>query len=215
MGRDRDHKKRDHKKRRELRFVAKLSGANEVPPNNSKTTGQFYAIFKKDTLYYKLVLENIVGLTAAHIHLGQPGENGPVVATLYGEVGPSGPLCKVVIKGKIRSCDLLGRLFDKCIDALIDEILAGNTYVNAHTDEFPGGVVRGQIERDRKKKHDKSCSSSSSSSECESSSSSCSSSSSDSCSSSSDSCDCEDHKRRRQGRAQAKPSKAAKAHHKH
>lgn len=186
----------DHKKKSKVyKFVAKLNGGNEVPPNSSQTTGRFYGIFKKETLYYKLVLENITGLTVAHIHLGQPGVNGPPVAFLYGPVGPSGLLCKVEIRGKIRSCDLVGPLVDDCIDALLREMKDGNTYVNVHTEEFPGGVVRGQIEKDRHKnkhhhKKESSCSSSSSSSE---SSSSCSSSSesSSSCSDeSSESCGC-------------------------
>ena len=180
----------DHKKKSKVyKFVAKLAGGSEVPPNGSQTTGRFYCIFKRETLDYKLVLENITGLTVAHIHLGQPGVNGPPIAFLYGPAGPSGLFCRVEIKGKIRSCDLVGPFVDDCIDVLLREMKGGNTYVNVHTEEFPSGIVRGQIEKDRHhKKKESSCSSSSSS--CSSSESSSESSSSCSSEESSESCGC-------------------------
>lgn len=157
---------RHHKKTSKLyKFVAKLTGCNEVPSNKSRTCGRFYAIFKQETLYYKLVLKNVIGLTVAHIHIGKPNMNGPIIAFLYGPIGPSGKLCKVEIRGKIKSCDLVGPLVDDCIENLLREMKDGNTYVNVHTEESPSGVVRGQIEKDNHHKKKESSSSSCSYSE--------------------------------------------------
>ena len=47
--------------------------------------------------------------------------------------------------GTIRAADLRGPLAGMPLDALLAEINVGNTYVNAHTVQFPGGEIRGQI----------------------------------------------------------------------
>ena len=58
--------------------------------------------------------------------------------------------------GTITAADLVGPLAGQPLSALIEEMPAGNTYVNVHTDDgvappntgpgdFPGGEIRGQI----------------------------------------------------------------------
>ena len=140
-------------------YVAHLNGDNEVPPNDSLAQGQ--AIFKvsKDgtSIEYRLVVANIENVVASHIHIGAPGENGPVVAFLYGPAEPGGGFTSgVLASGTITADDLVGPLAGQPLSALIDEIEAGNTYVNVHTNDgvvppntgpgdFPGGEIRGQI----------------------------------------------------------------------
>jgi CHRD domain len=48
-------------------------------------------------------------------------------------------------KGAITSADLLGPLEGAMLSDLIDEIEAGNTYVNVHTVEHPDGEIRGRF----------------------------------------------------------------------
>ncbi|MFO7663396.1 MAG: CHRD domain-containing protein [Chloroflexota bacterium] len=130
-------------------FRAHLSGGEEVPPNDSKATGQAIFRLRDDGLHYKLIVANIQNVTMAHIHLAPAGENGGVVAWLY----PSGPPPQlipgrssgVLAEGVITADDLVGSLAGATLDDLMDEIRAGNTYVNVHTSQFPGGEVRGQI----------------------------------------------------------------------
>jgi hypothetical protein len=62
----------------------------------------------------------------------------------------------VVAAGTITAANLTGPLAGQPLSALVDAIEAGNTYVNAHTNDgvapvtgepgdIPGGEVRGQI----------------------------------------------------------------------
>jgi hypothetical protein len=64
---------------------------------------------------------------AAHIHDGPAGTNGPILFFLNG--GP--------------------RIWEGTIPPLTSEqqakLLNGELYINAHTDEFPTGLIRGQI----------------------------------------------------------------------
>lgn len=133
-------------------FTAHLSGDEEVPANDSKATGQ--AIFKlneeEGVLYYKLIVANIENVRMAHIHLAPAGENGPVVVWLYPEGPPpqliEGRFQGVLAEGTITEDDLRGPLGDSSFEDLISAIRNGNTYVNVHTIQFPGGEIRGQIQ---------------------------------------------------------------------
>jgi len=94
---------------------------------------------------------------ASHIHVGAPDVNGPVVAFLFGNVPPAGGRTDgVLATGTITAANLVGPLAGQPLSALVDEIEAGNTYVNVHTNDgvdppntgpgdFPGGEIRGQL----------------------------------------------------------------------
>ncbi|HUG08292.1 MAG TPA: CHRD domain-containing protein [Acidimicrobiia bacterium] len=128
-----------------------LTGAEEVPAVETRAQGQ--AIFKLSSdgteLHYKLIVANIVDVTQAHIHLGAAGVNGPVVAFLYPDGPPplliEGRFQGVLAEGVITADNLLGPLAGEQLSALIDAIEAGETYVNVHTVQNPGGEIRGQI----------------------------------------------------------------------
>jgi hypothetical protein len=85
----------------------------------------------------------------AHIHIGPAGVNGPVVVWLYPEGPPpqliEGRFDGILAEGVITEADLVGMLAGMTMDDLVAEMLAGNTYVNVHTTQFPGGEIRGQI----------------------------------------------------------------------
>jgi hypothetical protein len=132
-------------------FRAHLNGAQEVPPADTRAQGQAIFRLSKDgeSLHYKLIVANIENVTMAHIHLAPAGVNGPVVAWLY-PAGPPPQLIEgrfngVLAEGVITAADLVGPLAGADLGDLVDEIVAGNTYVNVHTSQFPGGEVRGQI----------------------------------------------------------------------
>jgi hypothetical protein len=129
-------------------FTAHLSGGEEVPDNNSKATGQAVFKLRDDGLHYKVIVANIQNVTMAHIHVAPAGENGPIVAWLY----PGGPPAQLIpgrssgilAEGVITDNDVVG-IFSGDLEALLEAMRAGNTYVNVHTSQFPGGEVRGQI----------------------------------------------------------------------
>ena len=143
----------------EENFVAHLSASDEVPSNESLAQGQ--AIFQLSAdgtqLDYTLIAANIDNVVFAHIHLAPAGVNGPVVAFLFGPAAPGGGrFSGVLAQGTITADDLIGPLAGQPFTALVDAMLAGNTYVNVHTDDgvapggtgpgdLPAGEVRGQI----------------------------------------------------------------------
>ena len=129
-------------------FHAILEGDEEVPPVDSDAKGA--AIFRTSNdgteLHYRLIVANIEDVTAAHIHLAPRGENGDIVAFLFDPEEPTeGRTNGVLAEGTITSEDLVGPLEGSTLSELIDEIEAGNTYVNVHTVDHPSGEIRGQI----------------------------------------------------------------------
>lgn len=114
-------------------FAAVLNGANEVPPVDTDSSGVGRLHLAEDgTLTWEVAVRDIAGITAAHIHKGAPGVSGPPVITLFdgtGDFDPDNPI----------SGD------DPLTPEQIEDLLAGNYYINVHTSDNPGGQIRGQI----------------------------------------------------------------------
>jgi len=127
-------------------FVANLSGAAEVPIVPSFATGQ--ATLKlndqRQDLDFELAVEDISGVTQAHIHVGLPGENGPVAAFLFGPVPPLGLFNGELGRGTITEADLIGE-FEGDWEGFAQALRDGQCYVNVHTADYPPGEIRGQI----------------------------------------------------------------------
>lgn len=134
-----------------LNFAAHLTGAQEVPSNDSKATGQ--AVFKLnkagDELSYRLIVAHLENVLMSHIHVAPAGENGPVVAWLYPSAPPPalipGFSNGILQTGVITADDLVGDLSGEDLSELVDLMKEGNTYVNVHTSQFLPGEIRGQI----------------------------------------------------------------------
>jgi hypothetical protein len=128
-------------------FKAKLTGKEQVPMVKTAAKGEATFKVSKDgkEIMYKLIVKNIVDVTAAHIHEGSMGKNGGPVANLF--IGPKkeGKFSGTLAEGTITEKDLIGSLSGKSISDLIDMIKTGNAYVNVHTDNHPDGEIRGQI----------------------------------------------------------------------
>jgi hypothetical protein len=132
-------------------FRAHLSGSEEVPAADTEAQGQ--AIFQLneagDAIHYKLIVANIDDVQMSHIHLAPAGSNGGIVVWLYPDAPPpqliEGRTDGILAEGTITAANLVGALAGQSISDLVAEIMAGNTYVNVHTIDFPGGEVRGQI----------------------------------------------------------------------
>jgi|SRR5437867_690823 len=140
--------------RSELR--ATLRGIEEVPSIVTQAEGQFHARISDDktTIAYELMYEDFAtDVLASHIHVGQRGVSGAVVAFLCGGGGkPTCPLRSGTVNGTITQADIItvpaqeitgtpAESFAKVIEA----IGAGVAYVNVHSAAHPGGEIRGQI----------------------------------------------------------------------
>lgn len=132
-------------------FRAHLSGNEEVPAVETLAQGQ--AIFRLnetgDAIHYKLIVANIDDVLMSHIHLAPAGSNGGVVVWLYPDGPPPqlipGRTDGVLAEGTFTAADLVGALEGASIGDLVDEIMAGNAYVNVHTLAVGSGEIRGQI----------------------------------------------------------------------
>ena len=141
-------------------WTARLTGKNEVPPNDSKAHGAatFRIVWGDsvgtgadgtdslaiDGIEYRVRVSNLNDLTAGHIHIGAEGVAGPVAVNLNPRTGP-GRSTGVVAEGTIRTSDLVGPLAGMTLRDLYSLLQSGEAYVNLHTTAYPGGEIRGQI----------------------------------------------------------------------
>ena len=139
-------------------YSVHLDGDTEVPANASLGTGQ--AIFKLSpdgtSLDYKLIVANLDNPVAAHIHVGPPGVNGPVVVLLFSGPPGTGTANGVIAEGTVTAANLTGPLAGQPFSALVAALNSGNAYVNVHTNDgvppagtgpgdLPGGEIRGNF----------------------------------------------------------------------
>ncbi|MGI8565564.1 MAG: CHRD domain-containing protein [Pyrinomonadaceae bacterium] len=157
-----------------LTFTTTLSGLNENPPNNSPGTGN--AVVTVDTIANTMTVSaSFSGLvttvvpatglpsatTAAHIHCctppGDPGANVTVATTT-----PSFPGFPLGVRAGnfSNTFDLLatstynsafitqqgGGTVAGARAVLLNGLQNGQTYFNIHTNAFPGGEIRGQLQ---------------------------------------------------------------------
>jgi hypothetical protein len=112
-------------------FHAMLNAASEVPPKDTKGSGEAMATLdtaSKD-LTYTVTFTGLTGpATMAHLH-------GPAAAGA--NAGVQVPL------GNNPSSPINGSA--KLTDAQVANLMAGNWYVNVHTAVNPGGEIRGQL----------------------------------------------------------------------
>ena len=121
-----------------------LSGDQEVPPADTQAAGiaDFSPSNDGDSIDYTINADDIVGVTAGHIHYGIEGQNGPIAVTLFEFDSTQDEVSE---SGSINADDLLGPLEGMQISDLVDAFNDGNTYVNIHTEHNPNGEIRGQI----------------------------------------------------------------------
>lgn len=115
------------------KFTTQLEGEQITRPADPDGTGtaSIRVNAGKGEVCYTLTVRNIAPATAAHIHEGAPGTDGPVVV----EFAPP-------TSGTSSGCVQVGR-------ELAREIIVepSDYYVVVHNAEFPAGALRGQMAR--------------------------------------------------------------------
>ncbi len=122
------------------RYSTVFSGAKEVPANNSSATGKITIGLATTPGYANSITETVNlqlnQVTAMHIHSpADPNTTAPAQVTLFN--GPAGSFTNPYTKN----------LFILPANVLTD-IDAGKAYVNIHTNQYPNGEIRGQLECD-------------------------------------------------------------------
>ena len=106
-----------------------LSGANEVPPVTTTASGTGTVTIKDDRSVSASITVTGMTATAAHIHEGAAGANGPVIV----------PFTKTA-DNTFAAPDGA-----KLTEAQYASYKAGNLYVNVHSAKNPPGEVRAQL----------------------------------------------------------------------
>lgn len=105
-----------------------LSGANESPPVTTSATGGGTITIGDDGSVSGSVTTTGIAGTAAHIHQGAAGTNGPVIVPFQKD----GDTYKAPAGAKLT-------------EAQVASFKAGDLYFNVHSAANPGGEIRGQL----------------------------------------------------------------------
>ena len=123
-------------------FSARLSGQGEVPPVQTIANGTADLVPTNDSINYFVNTTNLEGILAGHIHLAPPGQNGPIVVTLFNITSPQDLF---YLKGNFTGESLEGPMQGNTLSELIGVMNNGTSYVNVLTKQNPNGEIRGQI----------------------------------------------------------------------
>ena len=106
----------------------KLTGDQEVPAVTTTATGVGTIVIKDDKSVSGSIKTTGIEGTVAHIHLAEPGKNGPPIVTL-------------TKNENTWSVPEASKLTDEQYKAFKE----GNLYVNVHSAEHKGGEIRTQL----------------------------------------------------------------------
>jgi len=127
------------------KYRAKLDGNNEVTTLKTTYKGVINLKKKNDMLTWKMNLTGISGLTGAHIHQGQAGENGKPVVDLLKVSKQKDTANVILMRGNVTDSSLTGPMAGQTIADLKTAMANGNAYVDVATASHPDGEIRGQI----------------------------------------------------------------------
>ncbi|MEL7536531.1 MAG: spondin domain-containing protein [Pseudomonadota bacterium] len=130
---------------RKTLFRSRLTPSQEVSAElvDSRGRGNAFAVsLGGEVLQIDIGFRRLTGpVVMAHLHLGQRGTNGPIVANLTPDIKGNR------VWAKINAHDVIGPLAegeDPYLN-LLNELAAGNIYINLHTEANPAGEIRGQV----------------------------------------------------------------------
>ncbi|WP_242929114.1 CHRD domain-containing protein [Pontibacter vulgaris] len=117
---------------------AALTGSQEVPPVTTQATGTFKGSYDKNTnrISYTITFQGITPIEM-HFHSGAVGVDGPAIVPINPGSDPysgSNPFISPLVGTTA-----------PITEAQEAELLAGNWYINIHSDQFREGEIRGQI----------------------------------------------------------------------
>jgi len=110
-------------------LAVKLTGDQEVPAVSSAATGVGTIVIKNDKSVSGTIKTTGIEGTVAHVHLAEPGKNGPPIISLTKTADNTWS----VPEGA------------KLTDEQYKSFKEGNLYVNVHSAEHKGGEIRAQI----------------------------------------------------------------------
>lgn len=130
-------------------FVTSMSGREETPPVTTTASGVSIFHLSKDglSMEYKLIANDIISVTAGHIHTGTFGVPGPVVVTLVSPSACTVDGTQIKCEGTFTAANFVGQLAGHPMSDLVAMMREGRAYTNVHTSAHPSGEIRGQLGR--------------------------------------------------------------------
>jgi hypothetical protein len=132
-------------------LTATLSGGDETPAGiNTGALGTAEVSVDATNREVAVTLKafNIpTATTAGHIHIGSRGTPGPTVLNFPSSLnGRTGDFTMTFRLGDTPGVFIARPAIGiNTIDDAIQAIVGGNAYVNIHTQQYPGGEIRGQL----------------------------------------------------------------------
>jgi hypothetical protein len=133
---------------------ARMDGTEEVPPVDTGAAGVATFEVSEDgaSVTFKVIAWYLEDITMGHIHIGQPGVNGPIVSVLV-DFAPLDATSGETRNGLLGEGTITGAEvtavpeegFDGSIGALVRAMRSEGSYANIHTVAYPSGEIRGQI----------------------------------------------------------------------
>jgi hypothetical protein len=116
--------------------ISPLGVSDETPKTgDTDGTGMFLGYYDTKTgrFCYEIDVADIARATAAHIHMGGPGEAGSVYI----------PLIQPNARGTVANCLPINTKNKDLIETVLKNPMG--FYVNIHSTDFPDGAIRGQL----------------------------------------------------------------------
>ncbi|NJP37539.1 CHRD domain-containing protein [Alkalicoccus luteus] len=125
-------------------FMGEMTPEQEVHEVESDATGHIHVDVSEDgdSIYFEVEAYDLTDTLEGHLHSGPAGENGPVELFLFENDEPM-DYDGEIASGTLTEADLVG---DLSWEEFSMELVAGNIYANLHTETFPDGEIRGQLE---------------------------------------------------------------------
>ncbi len=143
-------------------FTAAMDGAQCLPePITTPATGAIELRESADgkKIDFKITVNKLSNPSQADLHIGAASQNGQPVVKLWPQgnaAAKRGEFTGVLVEGSFDASDFIGPMTGSPMSDLLEEIRAGNTYVNVHTydgvdppysgpGDYRVGEIRGQL----------------------------------------------------------------------
>ena len=149
----------DHNVIHQVTFHIDLTGSQQVGPVTTDAFGMATVrlIDNGTAISFRVIVCDIVNVTASHIHVGAAGTNGPVIIPfIHGVLFSTPDGCKTLAEGTRSAADLNTQASPSITswNDFVKALLAGNTYINVHTAANPSGEIRGQLVHEHENEDD-------------------------------------------------------------
>jgi hypothetical protein len=149
-------------------FFARLTGLEEIGGLGAGETGAIFSpgkgtldldlITKASTITFKLTYSGVTSpVTQAHIHFGKEHVAGGIIVFFCSNLPSPPPNTKAcplnggTVTGTITAAGVIGptpqNIQPGDFNALVAALKSDTAYANVHTQNFPAGEIRGQIQR--------------------------------------------------------------------